>query len=188
MDPGEPADLPSCEVQLRGMLERVRAALRDEIHPVTITRTLEVMPDLLKLLNLLRRIVQAHLDQLAGNPESKLVRDLLVELRKRIGHVLQLRTNVHAAANLAEEARIRRSAEVRIQTPTELQEERTVAGPWEDELLEGLQDTIDDLHKINQQLPLGPVDLPRPDQGGGALAGNQPYFDSRRHCAPGLVT
>ena len=169
------------------MLERVWGALREETHPMTITRTLEVMPDLLEQLNLLRKIVQAHLDQLLDDPKSASVRVSLAEFQKSVRYVLRVRTDVHAAANLADNARNMRSS-IRLQTPSELEEERNKAGPWEEELLEQLQATIDDLHKINRQLPLDPVDLPRPDQGGGALAGNQPDFDSRRHGAPGLVT
>jgi hypothetical protein len=180
MDPSEPADLHSCEVQLRGILERVRGAFYDESYPRTITQTLVVMPDLLKQLKLLHKIVQAHLGQLADSQDSAPARVALVELRKRTDRVLEARTYVDALANLAKEARKARDTAVRIQTPSELQEERTVAAPAEHQLIEELQGAIDDLHKVNQELSLGRVDLPRPDQGGGALVRNQPDFDSRR--------
>jgi hypothetical protein len=180
MDPREPADLHSCEVQLRGILERVRAAFYDESYPTTITQTLMVMPDLLKQLKLLHTIVQAHLGQLADNRDRAAARDVLVELRKRADRVLEARTYVDALANLAKEARKARDPAGRIQTPSELREERNVAGPAEHQLIEELQGAIDDLHKVNQELRLDRVDLPRPDPGGGALARNQPDFDSRR--------
>jgi hypothetical protein len=172
MDQDEPADLPSCEVRLRGALERIRAAFNDE-YPGSIDRTLQVMPDLLEELNLLDQIIEAHLAQLADGPGDVPKKIALEELQEITDRVLQARTNVHAAANLANEARGARDA-IRLQTPSELQEERTVAGPWESTLIKELRAAIGALHKTNRKLSLGQVNLPKPDQGGGAMARNKP--------------
>jgi hypothetical protein len=175
MDLGEPADLPSCEARLRGALERIRAAFNDE-YPETITRTLQVMPDLLEQLNLLNQIIEAHLAQLVDEPESMPKQTALEELQEITDRVLQARTNVLAAASLANEAREARDHTTRLQTHSELQEERTVAGPWEAALIKELRAAIGALHQTNKNLSLGQVNLPKPDQGGGAMARNKPEF------------
>lgn len=177
MDPGEPADLPSCEVRLRGGFDRVRAAFNDESYPETITRTLAVMPALLEQLNLLNQIIEAHLAQLADDPENAPKRTALEALQEITDRALQARANVLAMATLAKEAREARDNEIRLQTPSELQDERIVAGPWESTLIKEIRATIGALRQINRNLSLGRVNLPRPDQGGGAMARNQPNFE-----------
>jgi hypothetical protein len=147
-----------------------------------------VMPDLLEQLKLLHTVVQAHLGQLADNQVNAPARFALVELQKRTDRVLAARTYVDGLAHLAKETARARDPAGKIQTPSELKEERDVAAPAEHQLIGELQGAIDDLHKINETLSLGQADLPRPDPGGGALARNQPDFDSRRAlpAIPGL--